>query len=126
MFLCSYIIAGTKPSIRGAAVEHCLVVAGVVPQVRVVQAGGGAVRPVLPGQLQLQARLHQAAAAALARGGLHADHGDRGELGVRGAHMVVTHMMAWTVHIVSTTWGSRERIPATSIYVFLPGLQEVS
>ena len=126
MFLCSYIIAGTKPSIRGAAVEHCLVVAGVVPQVRVVQAGGGAVRPVLPGQLQLQARLHQGAAAALARGGLHADHGDRGELGVRGAHMVVTHMMAWTVHIVSTTWGSREMIPATSIYVFLPGLQEVS
>ena len=124
--ICSYIIAASQTSIRGAAVEHCLVVAGVVPQVPVVQAGGGAVRPVPPGQLQLQPRLHQGAAAALARGGLHADHGDRGELRVRGAHMVVTHMMAGTVHIVSTTWGSRGMNPAASIYVLLPGLQEVS
>ena len=64
--ICSYIIAASQTSIRGAAVEHCLVVAGVVPQVPVVQAGGGAVRPVPPGQLQLQPRLHQGAAAALA------------------------------------------------------------
>ena len=98
------VVTISQPVIRGAAVEHRLVVGHVVHQLRIVEAGGGALRPVDPVQMELEPVLHQAGViAAVAGSGLHDDVGDGREVHVRSADVGQTQFPLGTIHVVAAS-----------------------